>query len=65
MHTPRHRFIAFTFAAILSLASGVGSAGAAVSLVTQDIDWSTTNGVVSQYQAKNLNTGGRLLAYVY
>lgn len=26
---------------------------------------STTNGVVSQYQAKELKTGGRLLAYVY
>lgn len=26
---------------------------------------STTNGVVSQYQAKELQTGGRLLAYVY
>jgi small subunit ribosomal protein S8 len=25
----------------------------------------TTHGVVSQYQAKELNTGGRLLAYVY
>ncbi len=26
---------------------------------------STTNGVISQYQAKELKTGGRLLAYVY
>ena len=26
---------------------------------------STTNGVISQYQAKEIKTGGRLLAYVY
>lgn len=55
MQSPRHRFIAFAAAAVLSLVSWVANASAAVSLVTQDIDWSTTSGVVT-FHLKFRNT---------